>query len=188
MNQNLIKMKKIHTWSSICGKRDWRWSIRDGRERRIGEEEQRSLLETGGDGGRSSKKDLLVPHTAADIVQNCVVVIFCIYFFFPIFFFFLLWFFFLYLIVLPQIKKLNRKNWEKREIGLLMAWENIILCCWEEMNEWIGLDIRKSWIQGYLSSALYSKFPSFLVYAVTSLIFIKILKNKMTIFYIYLFL
>lgn len=43
--------------------------MRVGRERRIGEEEeeQRSLLETGGEGGRSSKKDLLLPHTAADI-------------------------------------------------------------------------------------------------------------------------
>lgn len=34
------------------------------------EEEQRSLLERGGEGGRSSKKDLLLPHTAADIVQT----------------------------------------------------------------------------------------------------------------------
>lgn len=34
------------------------------------EEEQRSLLARGGDGGRSSKKDLLLPHTAADIVQS----------------------------------------------------------------------------------------------------------------------
>ena len=50
--------------------------MRVGRERRIGEEEQRSLLETGGEGGRSSKKDLLLPHTAADIVQNGCVVVF----------------------------------------------------------------------------------------------------------------
>lgn len=34
------------------------------------EEEQRSLFERGGDGGRSSKKDLLLPHTAADMVQK----------------------------------------------------------------------------------------------------------------------
>lgn len=42
-----------------------------GAENRIGEEveAQRSLLETGGDDGSSSKKDLLLPHTAADIVS-----------------------------------------------------------------------------------------------------------------------
>lgn len=33
------------------------------------EEEHRSLLVRGGDGGSSSKKDLLLPHTAADILQ-----------------------------------------------------------------------------------------------------------------------
>ena len=51
--------------------------MRVGRERRIGEEEeQRSLLETdvgGEEGGSSSKKDLLLPHTAADIVQITVI-------------------------------------------------------------------------------------------------------------------
>lgn len=50
--------------------------MRVGRERRIGDEEQRILFETGGEGGRSSKKDLLLPHTAADIVQECVLVFF----------------------------------------------------------------------------------------------------------------
>ena len=40
-------------------------------EKRIGEEEeQRSLLETGGEGGISSKKDLLLPQTAADILKK----------------------------------------------------------------------------------------------------------------------
>ena len=46
-----------------------RWSMREGGGNRIGEE-QRSFFASGGEGGSSSKKDLLLPHTAADIVQN----------------------------------------------------------------------------------------------------------------------
>jgi len=52
----------------MWGKRGRSWSRRERGGKRIGEEEQRSLLESGGEGGRSSKKDLLLPHTAADIV------------------------------------------------------------------------------------------------------------------------
>ena len=45
--------------------------MRLGDEKPIGEvdDEQRSRFDTGGEGGRSSKKDLLLPQTAADIVQ-----------------------------------------------------------------------------------------------------------------------
>lgn len=63
---------KISTNWSIWGKRLRSWSKREGIVgKRIGEveEEQRSLLDNGGEGGScSSKKDLLLPHTAADIV------------------------------------------------------------------------------------------------------------------------
>jgi hypothetical protein len=50
--------------------------MRDGVGKRIGEvaEEQRSLLESGGEGGSSSKKDLLLPHTAADIVRSMLTI------------------------------------------------------------------------------------------------------------------
>jgi len=65
------KMKNSTNWS-IWGKRLRSWSKREGIVgKRIGEveEEQRSLLDNGGEGGScSSKKDLLLPHTAADIV------------------------------------------------------------------------------------------------------------------------
>jgi len=60
--------------------------MREGRERRIGEDEQRSLLDTGGEGGSSSNKDLLFPHTAADIVQLqqlCPLFFFLFYIFLP---------------------------------------------------------------------------------------------------------
>ena len=62
----------------MWGKTERSWSIREGGVNRVGEEDdededeeaQRSLLDTGGDPGSSSKNDLLLPHTIADILSS----------------------------------------------------------------------------------------------------------------------
>ena len=60
----------------MWGKRAWRWSREDGggvKQTDEGDEgeQRRSFLETEADGddGISSKNDLLLPHTAADILR-----------------------------------------------------------------------------------------------------------------------
>lgn len=74
-------MKRINemrksTWKSMWGKTERSWSIREGGVNRVGEEDddeeeaQRSLLDTGGDPGSSSKNDLLLPHTIANILSS----------------------------------------------------------------------------------------------------------------------